>query len=74
VVLQLLIKQEIAIVLQLHGFEGSNRGTGKGFAEGLILLGILQGADQADHLATTWLFVAVCLNQGVRHSLTTWRI
>ena len=53
-VLKLLLKQEIAIVLLLHGFEGSMRGTGKGFAGGLILLGILQGVDQADHLATTW--------------------
>jgi hypothetical protein len=66
VVPKLLLKQEIAIDLLLHGFEGSAWKTGNGFAGGLILLGILQGADQADHLATWPLGPQLEMNQAAK--------
>jgi len=52
-VVKLLFRQKIAVFLPFESGEKSRLGTGKSFAEGLILLGFLQGADQADHWATT---------------------
>ena len=46
-VLKLLSRQEMARFVQLGGHKNSRLKTGTGFAQGLILLGILQGCGQA---------------------------
>jgi len=50
-VVKLLLWQEIAILLKLDAPVRSMLKTGESVAGALISLGILQGADQADHLA-----------------------
>ena len=65
-VLKLLSRQEMARFVQLGGHKNSRQKTGTGFAQSLILLGILQGCGQAVPDPSDPLIRLIALNALIR--------